>query len=140
MPFLIFIAIFSKPIIYTMEKNQKDLTFQIIGKCFEVHNNLGKGFLEIVYKDALEIEFKKSKIPYQREVKYSVNYKGVTLPHHFYADFVVYDDIILEVKATSGIIDEFVAQTINYLKVSQNKLGLIINFGTNRIETKRIIL
>jgi len=123
-----------------MEKNQKDLTFQIIGKCFEVHNNLGKGFLEIVYKDALEIEFKKSKIPYQREVKYLVNYKGVTLPHHFYADFVVYDDIILEVKATYGIIDEFVAQTINYLKVSQNKLGLIINFGTNRIETKRIIL
>ncbi len=123
-----------------MEKNQKDLTFQIIGKCFEVHNNLGKGFLEIVYKDALEIEFKKSKIPYQREVKYLVNYKGVTLPHHFYADFVVYDGIILEVKATSGIIDEFVAQTINYLKVSQNKLGLIINFGTNRIETKRIIL
>lgn len=123
-----------------MEKNQKDLTFQIIGKCFEVHNNLGKGFLEIVYKDALEIEFKKSKIPYQREVKYSFNYKGVTLPHHFYADFVVHDGIILEVKATSGIIDEFVAQTINYLKVSQNKLGLIINFGTNRIETKRIIL
>ncbi len=123
-----------------MEKNQKELTFQIIGKCFEVHNNLGKGFLEIVYKDALEIEFKKSKIPYQREVKYSVNYKGVTLPHHFYADFVVHDGIILEVKATSGIIDEFVAQTINYLKVSQNKLGLIINFGTNRIETKRIIL
>jgi GxxExxY protein len=123
-----------------MEKNQKELTFQIIGKCFEVHNNLGKGFLEIVYKDALEIEFKKSKIPYQREVKYSVNYKGETLPHHFYADFVVHDGIILEVKATSGIIDEFVAQTINYLKVSQNKLGLIINFGTNRIETKRIIL
>jgi GxxExxY protein len=73
-------------------------------------------------------------------VKYSVNYKGETLPHHFYADFVVHDGIILEVKATSGIIDEFVAQTINYLKVSQNKLGLIINFGTNRIETKRIIL
>lgn len=133
--------LFSVNLLFTLwKKNQKDLTFQIIGKCFEVHNNLGKGFLEIVYKDALEIEFKKSKIPYQREVKYSVNYKGVTLPHHFYADFVVYDDIILEVKATSGIIDEFVAQTINYLKVSQNKLGLIINFGTNRIETKRIIL
>ena len=123
-----------------MNALDNQLTFEIIGKCYEVHNNLGKGFLEVVYKDALEIEFKKSGIPYQREVKYSVNYKGVLLNHSFYADFVVYDDIILEVKATSGIIEEYFAQTINYLKVSQNKLALIVNFGTNRLETKRLIL
>lgn len=123
-----------------MDTTNNQLTFEIIGKCYEVHNNLGKGFLEVVYKDALEIEFKKSGIPYQREVKYSVNYKGVLLSHSFYADFVVYDDIILEVKATSGIIEEYYAQTINYLKVSQNKLALIVNFGTNRLETKRVIL
>jgi GxxExxY protein len=123
-----------------MDTINNQLTFEIIGKCYEVHNNLGKGFLEVVYKDALEIEFKKSGIPYQREVKYSVNYKGVLLNHSFYADFVVYDDIILEVKATSGIIEEYYAQTINYLKVSQNKLALIVNFGTNRLETKRVIL
>jgi len=86
----------------------------------EVHNNLGAGFLEIVYKDALELEFRKADIPYEREQKYEVNYKGTTLPHKFYADFVVFDSIILEVKAVSGIADEFVAQAINYLKVSGN--------------------
>lgn len=118
----------------------KQLTFEIIGKCMEVHNNLGPGFLEIVYKEALEYEFKKASIPFQREVKYSVRYKEIELPHSFYADFVVFDDIILEIKAVSGIVDEFVAQTINYLKVSNNRLGLIVNFGEKRLATKRLIL
>lgn len=77
----------------------KEDSYEIIGKCFEVHNNLGSGFLEIVYKDALEYEFKKAGIPYNREKKYEVNYKGIILPHKFYADFVIYDKIILEVKA-----------------------------------------
>ena len=106
----------------------------------EVHNNLGAGFLEIVYKDALELEFKKSNISYEREKKYNVNYKGIILPHKFYADFVVYDKIILEVKGVSGIADEFVAQALNYLKVSGNKLALIINFGELRLNYKRIVL
>ncbi len=118
----------------------KDESYEIIGKCFEVHNNLGPGFLEIVYKDALEYEFKKANIPFKREVKYEVNYKGVILPHHFYADFVVHDKIILEIKAVSGIIDKFVAQSINYLKVSGNKLALIVNFGELKINSKRIVL
>ncbi|HHE65711.1 MAG TPA: GxxExxY protein, partial [Bacteroidetes bacterium] len=67
----------------------KEESFIIIGKCFEVHNNLGPGFLEIVYKDALEFEFKKAGIPYEREKEYIVNYKEIRLPHKFYADFVV---------------------------------------------------
>lgn len=67
----------------------------------EVHNNLGAGFLEIVYKDALEYEFKKADIPYEREKMYDVNYKGIILPHKFYADFVVYGNIILEVKSVA---------------------------------------
>ena len=117
----------------------KDESYEIIGKCFEVHNNLGPGFLEIVYKDALEYEFKKANIPYTRETKYEVNYKGIVLPHYFYADFVVYDKIILEVKAVSSIVDEFVAQAINYLKVSENKLALIVNFGELKINYKRIV-
>lgn len=91
----------------------KEESFTIIGKCFEVHNNLGSGFLEIVYKDALELEFQKAGIPYEREKKYTVNYKGEILSHKFYADFVVFDKIILEVKAVSGIADEFIAQAIN---------------------------
>lgn len=106
----------------------------------EVHNELGAGFLEIVYKDALEYEFRKAGIPYEREKMYEVNYKGVILPHLFYADFVVYDSIILEVKGVSAITDEFVAQSINYLKVSGNKLALLVNFGELRLNYKRILL
>ncbi len=118
----------------------KEESYQIIGKCFEVHNNLGAGFLEIVYKDALEYEFRKADIPFEREKKYTVNYKGVILPHKFYADFVVYDTIILEVKAVAAISDVFVAQAINYLKVSKKKLALIVNFGESQINSKRIVL
>lgn len=118
----------------------KEECYQIIGKCFDVHNNLGPGFLEIVYKDALEYEFTKAKIPYSREKEYIVNYKEITLPHKFYADFVVIDKIILEVKAVAGIADEFIAQAINYLKVSNNKLALIVNFGELKLNYKRIVL
>ncbi len=107
----------------------KEESYQIIGKCFEVHNNLGASFSEIVYKDALEYEFQKAGIPYKREKEYTVNYKDIILLHKFYADFVVFDKIILEIKAVSGIADEFVAQAINYLKVSGNQLALIVNFG-----------
>jgi len=118
----------------------KEEAYEIIGKCFEVHNNLGPGFLEIIYKDALEYEFKKAKIPYKREQKYEVNYKGIILPHKFYADFVVFDKIILEVKAVRGIVDEFVAQSINYLKVSDNKLALLVNFGELKLNSRRLVL
>lgn len=118
----------------------KDESFNIIGKYFEVHNNLGPGFLEKVYKDALEYEFKKFNIPYEREKEYIVNYKETILPHKFYADFVVYDKIILEVKSVSGIAAEFIAQAINYLKVPDNKLALIVNFGELKLKPKRIVL
>ncbi|HDZ58745.1 MAG TPA: GxxExxY protein, partial [Ignavibacteriales bacterium] len=78
--------------------------------------------------------------PYEREKEYKVNYKDVILPHKFYADFIVFDKIILEVKAVSGISDEFGALAINYLKVSKNKLALIVNFGELKLNYKRIIL
>ena len=68
----------------------KEESYKIIGICFEVHNNLGPGFLEIVYKDALEYEFKRAGIPFEREKEYEVNYKDIILPHKFYADFVVF--------------------------------------------------
>ena len=117
----------------------KEESFRIIGICMEVHNNLGTGFLEIVYKDALEYEFKKANISYEREKRYEVNYKGIILPHMFYADFVVMDKIILEVKAVQCIADEIVAQAINYLKVSNNRLALIVNFGELKLNYKRIV-
>ncbi|MBN2632284.1 MAG: GxxExxY protein [Bacteroidales bacterium] len=118
----------------------KEECFSIIGRCFEVHNNLGAGFLEIVYKDALEYEFRKAGIPYEREKEYLIHYKEVILPHRFFADFVVYDKIILEIKGVSGIADEFIAQAINYLKVSGNKLALLVNFGELKLNYKRIVL
>ena len=118
----------------------KEESYKIIGICFETHNNLGAGFLEIVYKDALEYEFDKAGISFQREVEYEVNYKDVILPHKFYADFVVFDKIILEVKAINGIADEHIAQAINYLKVSSNKLALLVNFGELKLQYKRILL
>ncbi len=118
----------------------KEESYQIIGICMDVHRELGHGFLEIVYKDALELEFKKNEIDFEREKEYSVNYKGIKLPHQFYADFVLMDSIILEVKGMSGLIDEHIAQTLNYLKVSENKLGLLINFGTPSLQYKRIVL
>lgn len=118
----------------------KSESFKIIGLCMEVHNNLGKGFLEIVYKDALEYEFRNNQIPFEREKEYVVKYKDVILPHKFYADFVVLDKIILEVKGIAGIAVEHLAQTLNYLKVSGCKLGLIVNFGKSSLQYKRVVL
>lgn len=118
----------------------KEESYKITGLCFEVHNNLGPGFLEIVYKDALEYELRKANIPFQREKEYKVNYKGIILPHQFYADFVLYDQIILEIKAVKRLSDEFTAQCLNYLKVSDNKLALLINFGDIKLVSKRIVL
>ena len=113
--------------------------YKIIGLCMEVHSNLGKGLSEIVYKDALEIEFRDAEILYQREKEYSVNYKGIILPHKFYADFVVFGNIILEIKSAKNIIDEHIAQTLNYLKVSQNKVALIVNFNNDKLQYKRLV-
>lgn len=115
-------------------------TYKIIGICMEVHNNLGKGFSEIVYKDALEVEFRNENIFFEREKEYLVNYKGIILPHKFYADFVVFGNVILEIKSVSKIADEHIAQAINYLKVSQNKIALVVNFNEDKLNYKRLIL
>ena len=117
----------------------KEESYRIIGLCMEVHRELGHGFLEIVYKDALELLFKHNSIPYEREKQYNIMFRNVILPHKFFADFVVYDKIILEIKAGTGLVDEHIAQTLNYLKVSGNKLGLLVNFGRLQLETKRLI-
>ncbi|MES2591904.1 MAG: GxxExxY protein [Bacteroidota bacterium] len=118
----------------------KEEAYKIIGTCMEVHRNLGKGFLEIVYKDALEYELKQKGYFYEREKSFLINYKEIILPHRFYADFTVFDKIILEVKSGSGIADEFLAQTINYLAASKLKVGLIVNFGKDSLEYRRVVL
>ena len=93
-----------------------------------------------MYKDALEYEFKKNNIPYEREKDYNIPYKEIILKHSYNADFVVFEKIILEVKAVNGIIDEFIKQTLNYLSASKNKLGIIVNFGEDSLKYKRLIL
>lgn len=116
------------------------ITYNVIGACFEVHNYLGRGFLEVVYKDALMHEFREKKIHFERERKFEINYKGAILPHYYFADFAVENKIILEVKAQEGIIDAHASQIINYLAVSGCKLGLLVNFGERSLKYKRFIL
>ena len=115
-------------------------TYKIIGMCMDIHKMLGKGLLEIVYKDALEIELKANGILYEREKKYEVQYKGITLKHHFFADFVIDNKIIIEIKSQQGVAEDHYKQTLNYLGISKYKLGLIVNFGNDSLQQKRIVL
>jgi GxxExxY protein len=118
----------------------KDETYEIIGLCMEVHKILGKGHSEVVYKDALEYEFKLNSIPFEREKMYEIEYKDIVLPRKYVADFVVYNEIIFEVKAISQLTNSDIKQTLNYLASSKNKLGLLANFGEDSLKYKRIIL
>jgi GxxExxY protein len=117
----------------------KEESYELIGICMEVHRELGMGFREIIYKDALEYEFQTKKILFERERGYEILYKTIILPRRYNADFIVYDSIILEVKATSMIATGFVKQTINYLKASGLKLGIIANFGEKSFVSKRVV-
>jgi GxxExxY protein len=118
----------------------KDESYKIIGICMEVHKILGKGHSEKVYGDALEYEFQQNNIPYSRELKYSIAYKEILLASYYYADFVIYDEIILELKAITTLSTSEIKQTLNYLAASKNKLGLLVNFGEDSLKYKRIIL
>ncbi len=120
----------------------KEEVYKIISCCFEVHNNLGKGFSEVVYKDALMHEFNSTGIIYAREKKFEIKYKNVILPHYYFADFLIFDEIILEVKAQTGdgVMEDHFKQVINYLAASKCKLGLLVNFGGSNLQFKRIIL
>lgn len=112
----------------------------IINVGYEIYKQLGAGFLEIVYKDAFEYEFQLREIFYEREKEYIVKYKDIILKHRFNADFVVFGNVILEVKAKlGGIAREDIAQAINYLKVSGCKVALIVNFTKEKLEVKRVI-
>ncbi|WP_300663271.1 GxxExxY protein [Fluviicola sp.] len=118
----------------------KKEAYDVIGSCMEVHQNLGDGFSEIVYKDALEYELKRENIPFIREKEFKVHYKDIILPHYFYADFVVVDSIILEIKAVSQLTKSHYAQVINYLAVSNLPLGLLVNFNEDSLKYKRFVL
>ena len=113
-------------------------TGKILNACFEVHKELGNGFLEAVYQEALELEFKNQKIPYEREKLLPITYKGKLLEKEYYADFICYGKIVVELKAVAALTSSHKAQDINYLKASSNEIGLLINFGTNSLKWERI--
>jgi len=117
----------------------EDDTYKIIGALIEVHKNLGKGFSEIVYKDAFEYELKKINFSFEREKEYLVHYKDIILNHKFYADFVVLDKILIEIKSTDSIHEKHISQCLNYLHVSGHRLAILVNFNKSSLEYKRII-
>lgn len=115
------------------------LSYQLIGIGMEIHRFLGKGFLEIVYKDAFEYELQCRNILYEREKEYTIAYKNIILPHTFFADFVIDNCIILEIKSKAGIIEQHQAQVLNYLAVSKLKLGLLLNFHEKSLQYQRLV-
>ncbi|POY34783.1 GxxExxY protein [Solitalea longa] len=117
----------------------KQESYILVGICMDIHRTLGHGFKEIVYKDALEYELQKKGLLFEREKEFSISYKEIILKHRYYADFVVNERIILEIKTASAIIDSFVLQTVNYLKASNLKLGLVVNFDTSSLEFQRVV-
>ena len=117
----------------------KEESYKIIGACMEVHKKLGSGFLESVYSEALELEFKKVNVPYEREKKLPVYYEDKPLNKYFRADYVCYNSIIIELKATKFLIEADHRQTVNNVKATKFKLVLITNFGTPSLTYERIV-
>lgn len=123
-----------------MSHYREEETYKIIGICMEVHRNLGPGLLEIIYKDAIEIELKENNIFFEREKEFIIDYKGKILPHKFYADFIVNGDIILEIKAVKELSNEHTAQILNYIKLAHSEIGLLVNFQTKSLQHKRFVI
>jgi GxxExxY protein len=118
----------------------KQECYNIVGACMAVHRELGHGFLEPVYQEALAIELTRSSIPFEREKELSIIYKGVELKSYYKADFICYDQIILELKALDALSNDHVSQLMNYLKATGLKVGLLVNFGAPSLQYKRYVL
>lgn len=118
----------------------KDECYKIIGACMAVHRELGHGFLEPVYQEALAIELGFQGIPFVKEPELSIIYRGVALNKTYKADFVCYDSIIVELKALSSLNNDHMAQVLNYLKATNLKVGLLINFGESSLKHTRLVL
>jgi GxxExxY protein len=114
-------------------------TYKIIGAALEVHKELGCGFLEAVYQEALGREFKGQEIPFKSQPTIQIFYKGQPLDKIYQPDFVCFDEVIVEIKAISGLTGLEEAQLINYLKATGLKVGLLINFGAKSLEHKRLV-
>lgn len=113
--------------------------FQVIKAFYNVHNKLGPGFLEAVYQEALEIEFKKMGIPYQKEAKINIWYDSMKLNKYYKADFICFNQIIIEIKSLSYLAEAHFKQTINELKATKLPLAYLVSFGGPKVKFKRII-
>jgi len=105
----------------------------------EVHRELGCGFLEPVYQEALAIEFTMQGLPYEQQALLEISYKGKPMQKRYQPDFICFGEIIVEIEALSGLTGNEEAQIINYLKATKLKVGLLINFGTKSLEHKRFV-
>ncbi len=112
--------------------------YEIIGAGMNVHKELGHGFLENVYHEALMIEFEKQKIPFIHEYKIPISYQGIPLKTAYRADFVCYSDIIVEVKAIIKLGNTDISQVINYLKATGYNPGVLLNFGSTSLQYRRL--
>jgi GxxExxY protein len=126
----------NRPVIYLY----KEECFKIVGACMAVHNELGSAFLEPVYQEALALEFTKRGILYSKEHRLEIYYKEALLEKKYYADFLCYDQIVVELKVCSALIDAHIAQALNYLSALKLNLALLVNFGSPRLQWKRVIL
>lgn len=119
---------------------QKDMqTYEIIGAAMRVHTTLGGGFLESVYQEALAIEFRALGIPFETEKRLTIAYRGKVLKTCFKADFICFGSVIIELKALQRLSGAEESQVINYLKASQLQKALLINFGTEKLQHKRLV-
>ena len=115
----------------------KDEVYKIIGAAMEVSNELGCGFLEAVYEEALIIEFNSKNIPYESQKEIEIKYKGQKLNKKYYVDFLCFNSVIVEIKAIKRLTEIEEAQILNYLKASGMPIGILINFGSSKLEWKR---
>ncbi|MEM7494648.1 MAG: GxxExxY protein [Myxococcota bacterium] len=116
----------------------QDLTYKIIGCSMQVHSTLGNGFQEVIYQRALAIELRRAGIPYQRELEMPIYYRGRDIGKRR-VDFLVDNQVMVELKALSELEKTHLAQTLNYLEIYQLEIGLLINFGSTSLQFKRII-